>query len=152
MRVRLDLAPLRHTRWTGHLLRFLAGGLVTVATGLVAEGLGPVPGGLFLALPAIFPIGLTMIERLENRQVAGGARGDRARRAAIAEAVGAAAGSIGLVAFAVALSLGLPRWPPAVSFAAATLAWTATALGSWAIRRPLAELVRAHLRRGPPDR
>jgi hypothetical protein len=137
MRVRVDPAPLRQTHWQGHLLRFVLGGLVTVATGLVAKGFGPKVGGLFLAFPAIFPVGLAMIERLQNREAGRGARGDRARRAAIAEAVGAAAGSVGMAAFASALWFGLDGWPLAASFAIALLAWAVMALASWAIRRPL---------------
>jgi Protein of unknown function (DUF3147) len=140
MRVRVDPTPLRQTRWQGHLLRFVLGGLVTVATGLVAKGFGPNVGGMFLAFPAIFPVGLAMIERLQDRQVGRGARGDRARRAAIAEAVGAVAGSVGMAAFALGLWLGLDRWPLAAVFGLALLAWAAVALGTWAFRRPFVNL------------
>ena len=144
MRVRVDPAPLRQTHWQGHLLRFLLGGLVTVATGLVTRRFGPNLGGIFLAFPAIFPVGLTMIERLQNRQVGRGARGDRARRAAIADAVGAGAGSVGMVAFAVGLWIGLPRWPLTAVFAISLLAWAVMSFGSWTIRRPVMNLFPHH--------
>ena len=140
MRVRPDLAPLRQTQWHGHVLRFAAGGLATVATGLVAKALGPVVGGLFLAFPAIFPIGLATAERLQDRQAGPGARGDRARRAGICQAVGAAAGCVGLAAFAMVAWSTLGRWPVPVAFAAATLAWVACAFGAWAARRLLVDI------------
>jgi len=137
MRVRPDLAPLRQTRWHGHVLRFAAGGLATVATGLIAKAAGPVVGGLFLAFPAIFPIGLATTERLHDREAGAGARGDRARRAGICEAVGAAAGCVGLAAFAVVAWLALGPWPAPAALAAATGAWVACAFGGWAARRVL---------------
>lgn len=141
MRVRADAGMLRHTDWQGHLLRFVAGGLVTVATGLVAKAFGPVVGGLFLALPAIFPVGLATTERLQNREAGPGARGARARRAGICEAVGAAAGCAGLVAFAVVAWRGLERWPVPIAFALATVAWGGFAFSAWALRRSLVTLM-----------
>jgi len=145
MRVRADLRLLRHTRWQGHVVRFVAGGLVTVATGLIAKTMGPVIGGLFLAFPAIFPIGLVTTERLQNREAGPAARGARARRAGICEAIGAAAGCLGLLAFALVLWRGLDaaghRWPVRLAFAAASVAWAVLAFGGWSVRRPLTHLV-----------
>jgi len=137
MKVKADLGLLRHTHWQGHLLRFVAGGLVTVATGLIAKAFGPVAGGLFLALPAIFPVGLATTERLQNREAGPAARGHRARRAGICEAVGAAAGCVGLVAFALVAWVGLDRWPVPLTLALATLGWAIFAFASWALRRSL---------------
>jgi len=57
-------------------------------------------GGLFLAFPATFPMGLVMIERLENRAVGPASLGHRERRAGVAEATGARLAAIGLTAFA----------------------------------------------------
>jgi hypothetical protein len=68
------------------------GGAVTVGTGLIAEKWGPAIGGLFLALPAILSIGIALIVRLQNRKAGPGARGDRARRAAVLETTGTSAG------------------------------------------------------------
>jgi len=149
MRVHPDLELLRHTQWHGHVVRFVAGGLVTVATGLIAKAAGPVIGGLFLAFPAIFPIGLATTERLQNREAGPGARGDRARRAAICEAVGAAAGCVGLAAFAALVWHGLDRWPAPLAFTAATVAWAAFAFAGWAVRRLLVTLL-AHDRARAP--
>ena len=78
MRIRINLASLEQTQWHEYLTRFLLGGLITVATGLVAKHFGPVIGGLFLAFPAIFPSGATLIEKHER---------DKKRRAGIAHVV-----------------------------------------------------------------
>ena len=116
-------------------MRFAVGGVVTVATGLVGKIFGPVVGGLFLAFPAIFPTSLVMLERLENERAGPGARGDRARRAAIAEAAGAAMGSVGLIAFAGVTWFGLPRVGAAATLAASSVGWAAFALVSFVWRR-----------------
>jgi hypothetical protein len=55
MRVFLDLSGLQKTRFGEYAIRFVFGGAVTVATGVIAKKFGPVVGGLFLAFPAIFP-------------------------------------------------------------------------------------------------
>jgi hypothetical protein len=44
-----------------YVVPFFLGGAVTVATGLIAKTFGPVTGGLFLALPAIFPASATLL-------------------------------------------------------------------------------------------
>jgi hypothetical protein len=46
-----------------YVVPFFLGGAVTVATGLIAKTFGPVTGGLFLALPAIFPASATLGHR-----------------------------------------------------------------------------------------
>ncbi len=135
MRIKFDFQPLRQTRWRGHLLRFATGGAVTVATGLVGKGFGPVIGGLFLAFPAIFPVGLVMVEKLQNESAGPGARGHRARRAAIAQAAGAAVGSLGLAAFAAAAWLGLTRVGAGLALPLAMTAWAVAAVGGWYLRK-----------------
>jgi hypothetical protein len=135
VRIHIDTTPLRQTRWLGHLKRFMVGGAVTVATGLVGSTFGPVAGGLFLAFPAIFPVGLSMMAKLEREKVGPSARGDRARRAAIAEAAGAAIGSMGLIAFASIVWWGLRRLPAAVALGASVGGWLVVAPLAWALRR-----------------
>ena len=58
MQIEFDFWVLRRTRWYEYALRFLFGGGVTVAAGLIAKQYGPVFGGLFLAFPAVFPASL----------------------------------------------------------------------------------------------
>ena len=53
MTIHVDFGALQKTRWYEFALRGLFGGLITVATGVIARRYGPVLGGLFLAFPAI---------------------------------------------------------------------------------------------------
>ncbi|MGO8816823.1 MAG: hypothetical protein ACLQVG_19460 [Terriglobia bacterium] len=50
--VHLDPSSLRETRWYEYATRFLFGGLITAAAGVIGKKLGPGVGGLFLAFPA----------------------------------------------------------------------------------------------------
>jgi hypothetical protein len=135
VRIRIDVSGLRHTQWYGHVLRFAVGGAVTVATGLVGKAAGPVIGGLFLSFPATFPVGLVMIERLENRAAGPTSRGHRARRAALSEAVGATLGAFGLSAFALVVWRGSGHTAAAIALASAGAAWALVALATWYGRR-----------------
>lgn len=137
MKIEVDMSPIRQTRWTGHLRRFLVGGLVTVATGLVARAFGPVIGGLFLAFPAIFPVGVAMIQKLENQKVGPGTRGDHARRATVAEAAGASMGSAGLLAFALTAWLASGSVDMLVALGIASGLWAVVAVTVWTTRRYL---------------
>jgi hypothetical protein len=102
MRVRFDFSSLRKSRWKDYALRFLFGGSVTVATGLVAKHFGPAVGGLFLAFPAIFPAGVTLVAKDEQikKQKAGMDGRARGKQAAALDARGAAIGTFGLACFA----------------------------------------------------
>ena len=62
------LSALKEGRWRETILRFVLGGLATAATGLIADIWGPVKGGLFLALPAIFCASVTLIEKHERER------------------------------------------------------------------------------------
>ena len=79
-------------------LRFVFGGLVCVVAGLIAKSFGPGIGGLFLAFPAIFPAGASLVESHEKMHKArAGFDGTRRGRAvASIDAAGAAIGCIGL--------------------------------------------------------
>ena len=143
MAVRLNLSALRQTKWYEIVLRFLFGGIATVATGLIAKSFGPVVGGLFLAFPAIFPAIATLVEKHvnEKKRMAGIDGVDRARCAVALEARGATMGSIGLAAFAIVawqFLFGRPAW---LVLTAATLSWLITSLLIWELRR----VARGHL-------
>ena len=110
------------------------GGAVTTCTGFLAKAAGPKVGGLFLALPAILPTGIAFIAKLQNKKVGPGARGDRARRAAVIETTGASAGGMGMIAFALVAWQLFERWPVWLTLVVAVVVWAVTALGAWAVR------------------
>src|SRR3977135_722851 len=99
MRIGINLLGLRNTRWYEYAIRFFFGGLITVATGIIAREFGPAVGGLFLAFPAVFPACASLVESHERKKKQqAGLHGDkRARNAAGVDAAGAALGSIGLI-------------------------------------------------------
>lgn len=133
MLIKLKPSAVTETTVKEYALRFLLGGLATAAAGLIAERFGPVTGGLFLALPAIFPASATIVEshqRARKRRL--GLNGDkRARQAVIAEAKGTEIGCLGLAAFAAVAWKTLPSWPAPAAIAAAGLAWIVVSAGAW---------------------
>ena len=139
MRVKINLAALKQSTWQQYAIRFLFGGVVTVATGLIARKFGPGVGGLFLAFPAIFPATATLIATHEKEQKrrAGLNGAFRGRDAAAIEARGTAIGTIGLLAFAVVVWRVLPHHhAPAVLLAAAA-AWFAASVLFWRLREAI---------------
>jgi hypothetical protein len=68
MRVQVDFAALKDTKWYQAALRFCCGGLATAATGIIAKKYGPSVGGIFLAFPAILPASATLIEKHERQR------------------------------------------------------------------------------------
>jgi hypothetical protein len=137
MRIRINLGSLRHIKSHEYVARFLLGGAVTVITGLIARQYGPVVGGLFLAFPAIFPAGATLIEKHEREKKcrAGILHTDRGRLAAALDARGAAMGSLALAAFALAIWKLLPRDNSAEILAAALGLWFTVAILLWRVRK-----------------
>ena len=127
MRINFDFSALKRTRWYEYALRFLFGGAVTVAAGLIAKHYGPVFGGLFLAFPAIFPASATLVEKheTEKKRRAGIIDNSRGRKAAALDARGAALGSLGLACFAIALWRSLPPGTRSWLFSAALTIWLA---------------------------
>src|ERR1700733_14792247 len=133
MRIEIDLSALKKTRWYEYALRFLFGGAITVATGLIAKRYGPGFGGLFLAFPAIFPASATLVEKHESekkRQV-GIIDKSRGRKAAALDARGAALGSLGLACFAVAVWRLLPAWNSILVLPIALTLWLSCAVLFW---------------------
>jgi len=135
MRVRINLASLKQTQWHEYLTRFLFGGAITVTTGLIAKHFGPVIGGLFLAFPAIFPSGATLIEKHERdkKRRAGIPQTIRGRLAAALDARGAAMGTLALAAFGGVIWQLLPLYNAAVILAGALAVWFALAILIWRI-------------------
>ena len=112
--------PYRRKSTETYGLRFAFGGAITAITGLIAHNFGPVVGGLFLAFPAILPASVTLIEDHEGDRAAG------------ASSLGAAIGSLGLLAFG-AVVWGLARLLPGwLTLGCALIAWFVVAAGLWA--------------------
>lgn len=136
MTVSVNPSALRRTGWKDYAIRFLFGGLVTVATGLIAQHFGPGVGGLFLAFPAIFPASATLVEKSEikKKKQAGlnGAR--RGAQAAALDAGGAAIGSIGLIGFGLVVSQLIDGHSAAAILSAATLLWLIISTVIWRLR------------------
>jgi hypothetical protein len=119
------------------ILRFAFGGAVCVAAGLIAQRFGPAIGGLFLAFPAIFPAGASLVEAHEklHKARAGFDGTNRGRIVAAIDALGAVMGSIGLAGFALVFWIWLPRTSTFVVFALATLVWLTLSVGVWLLRK-----------------
>jgi hypothetical protein len=137
MRIRIDIDALKQIEWHDHLMRFLLGGAITVITGLIAKRFGPAVGGLFLAFPAIFPCGATLIDKheREKKQRAGIAHTIRGRLAAALDARGAAMGSIALAAFAFVIWHYVARQNVAAVLTGALVLWLTLAVLLWRVRK-----------------
>lgn len=137
MMVHIHPSSLRQTRWYEYAIRFLFGGLITAAAGIIAKQFGPGIGGLFLAFPAILPAGATLVEKhtKEKKQKAGLDGSKRGRRAASLDAAGAATGSLGLAAFALLVWWLLPSHKAYLVLTGGALVWFALAVGAWQLRR-----------------
>jgi Protein of unknown function (DUF3147) len=134
--IRFSPSVLREGRWYEYGIRFVLGGAATVFTGIISSHCGPLVGGLFLALPAIFCASVTLIEKHEIRRKreAGLPGSRRGREAAALDAVGAAFGAIGMLAFAVVFWLLVERSIVAAFFAA-FLTWLIVSVVAWYARR-----------------
>jgi len=137
MRIEANFSVLKESKIHEHVVRFVLGGLVTVGAGLIAKRWGPVVGGLFLAFPAIFPAGATLIEEHEVRKKKEIGRDGRrrGREAAGLDAFGAALGAMGLMAFALVLWGFLPGHSSWVSLGLAAVAWMVVSGSLWVLRR-----------------
>jgi hypothetical protein len=128
------------------LVRFGLGGTATVFTGLISSRYGASVGGIFLALPAIFCASATLIEKHEIRRMreAGLDGRRRGQEAAALDAVGAALGALGMLAFAIAFSLVVERSIPA-AFIGASFAWLAVSVAAWHVRRSVRSVHRREI-------
>ena len=133
MKVHVNTSVLRQTKWHEYAVRFLFGGIITAAAGLVAKEYGPNVGGLFLAFPAIFPASATLIEKHEaqKKQRVGMNPGYRGRDAASLDAAGAAMGSVGLIVFAIVVWKLLASHATWEVLAGGTLGWWTVSVLIW---------------------
>jgi hypothetical protein len=139
MKVKGDISDLKKTTPAEYAIRFLFGGLVAVTAGLIAHRYGPQVGGLFLAFPAIFPASATLIDKHERKKEEdGGCDGaGNGARAAGADAVGAAIGSIGLVGFAIVVMITANRFPILECLSLAFAVWAVVSGFVWCLRQKL---------------
>jgi hypothetical protein len=129
MKISLDLSALGKTKWYEYALRFAFGGAITVAAGLIANKWGPRVRGLFLAFPAIFPASATLVEKHEKQTNSNTARTEQSVAGKpLASTVGAAIGSIGLIAFTVAVWRLMPLLSTWLVMICASLAWLITSV------------------------
>ncbi len=121
------------------IIRFVAGGTICVIAGLIAGKYGPELGGLFLAFPAIFPAGASLVEAHEKEHKAriGHDGTMRGRQIAALDAFGAAMGCVGLAGFGLSFWLWAPRTSSTLALILATLVWLTLAVGCWLLRRKL---------------
>lgn len=137
MLIKIDPSALRQSKWHEYLVRFVVGGCITAAAGMIAKGYGPVVGGLFLAFPAIFPSSATLIEKhADKKKEAEGLNGtERGRKEAGVDAAGSAMGSIGLLFFGLLVWQLLPNHGTWRVLILATLVWLIVSMLIWQIRR-----------------
>jgi hypothetical protein len=137
MIVDINLASLKTTRPHEYAIRFLFGGIVTAAAGLIAMHYGPVVGGLFLAFPAIFPASATLIESHEKqrKEKAGYDGTNRGRTAAGLDAAGTFLGALALLLFAFLLYRLLPSHNPVLTLIIASLTWLTLSILLWLLAK-----------------
>jgi len=144
MRPKLRIDSLRQTTPMEYAIRFMFGGLVTLAATLIANKWGPVIGGIFLAFPGIFPAGVSLVEKHKTKResVVGKIGVATARAEASVQAAGASAGTWGLAGF------GLVLWKEAaihslpMMMMCAALAWAVLSWTLWMLRDKHAMLTR----------
>lgn len=137
MSIQVDPNSLKTTKPHEYAIRFLFGGLVTAATGLIAKRYGPSIAGLFLAFPAIFPATITLIAKheKERKQKAGYDGTIRGRAAASVDAAGTSLAALALAVFALILWRFLPGHSPLAILAIAAMAWMTLSILLWQLRR-----------------
>lgn len=137
--VTTDIGALRQTKPHEIVIRFLAGGFITAAAGLIANKFGPAIGGIFLAFPAILPASVTLIAKHEReRKEKAGLNGtERGRSAAGADAAGASMGSIALFVFAILAWQFTPKFHAWAVLLGATVIWFGIAYAVWRIRKAM---------------
>jgi hypothetical protein len=133
MKVKFDFTSVTKTKWYEFALRFVIGGAITVIAGLLADRLGPVIGGLFLAFPAIFPASATLIEKHERRKKVelGYNPGNRPTFAVALDSIGATMGAVGMIGFALFVFKFFPKYSEWSTLAVAMLIWCLVSFSLW---------------------
>jgi uncharacterized membrane protein (GlpM family) len=111
---------IKQTHPSEYAIRFVFGGVVTAVVGVISMGFGAAVAGLFLAFPAILMASLTLIANHDTRPAAG------------ADALGAAAGAVGLMAFGGVVWLLNSHLSGVSLLSLATTVWLVISLAIWA--------------------
>jgi hypothetical protein len=137
MRIHAERARLKQARPSEYALRFAFGGACTALAGAIAMHFGPRVGGLFLAFPAIFPAGASLIEGHEKKRkrTAGFDGKSRGRALAGVDAAGAALACFALALFAAGIWKALPLHNAIAVIAGASGCWLLAAAALWWIGR-----------------
>ena len=124
-RIGVDIGKLREVSLRDLAIRFAAGAATSLVAALVGAFVGARPSGPFLAFPAIYMAGLTLVERKEGEEDAN------------ATARGAVVGAVALAVFAIAVDTlaGRIPWPYALLVGLAV--WFVVAFGLYLVARPL---------------
>ena len=143
MVVRFKFVAVKDSRWSELAVRFFLGGLATVVAGVSGNLCGPVVGGLFLAVPAIFFASATLVEKheRERKEEKGMKAGTRGKNAAALDTAGAGLGSVGLASFGAVVWVLAPV-SAVGSLAFGTIVWFAVSALLWRARSQ-ARIVRA---------
>lgn len=137
VKITANLQSVKETKPHEIMIRFVAGGIVTAFAGFIGKEYGPAVGGLFLAFPAILPASATLINKHEReRKEKLGLHGrERGRKAAAADAAGAAMGSIALLIFALLAWQFVPTFRAWAVLVCLTMIWFGIAYAAWRIRK-----------------
>lgn len=119
--IECDTSRLRGASRREYAIRFAFGGSATAAVGIVSAAFGPSIAGLFLAFPAILIASLTLLGNHDGNAAAG------------ADALGAAIGALGLIAFGAVIWRLSPHLSGGVTIALAAAAWFAVAIACWLV-------------------
>lgn len=134
--IEVSSSSLKESHWYEYLVRFIFGGLITAAVGIVDKHCGPIVSGLFLAFPSIMPAAVTFLAKheQERHQKEGKARAIVAgQNAAGGESLGTAIGTFGLAAFALVVWFSGAVWSPGLVLAVASAVWFLVAAGLWVV-------------------
>lgn len=119
--IQVEPSRLHSTSLREYGVRFVFGGLATAAVGIISTAFGPPVAGLFLAFPAILIASLTLLGNHDGHAAAG------------ADALGAASGAIGLIAFGAVVWKLSQHYPGVVTIALAAAVWFIVSVTIWAV-------------------
>ena len=113
---RVAPAKVKDKGFGDYAVRFAFGAGIALVAGAIGMVFGPKVGGLFLGFPAILPASLTLIQKKEGKEEAS------------IDSVGAALGAVGMIVFAVLITVFATRLGAVTSVLVALGAWVVVAV------------------------